>query len=160
MNPGVSTTVTTLAWTGPFRISDLLAACMDDDHAWPPASKGVYLVSRDDWQDSPSSACHPLYVGGNTGDSQRFCTRIGDLIADLHGLWDGGTGHHSGGQSLLLLVSDEQGPSRQPLHRLGYAHTVVRSVRGGPTRELARHLVGGARNAAQQVEAASLSHPR
>jgi hypothetical protein len=100
VNLGVSMTVTTLAWTGPFRISDLLAACMDDDHAWPPVSKGVYLVSRDDWRDSPSSACHPLYVGGNTGDSQRFCTRIGDLIADLHGLWDGGTGHHSGGQSL------------------------------------------------------------
>lgn len=87
-------------WTGPFRISDLLAACLDDEQPWPPASRGVYVISRAEWQAAPTPACHPLYVGGNTGGSQRFCTRIGDLIADLHGFWDGGTGPHSGGQSL------------------------------------------------------------
>lgn len=89
-----------LVWSGPFRVRALLDACLDDDHPWPPASRGVYVVSRDEWRDVPSPACRPLYFGGNTGDSQRFCTRIGDLIADLHGFWDGGTGHHSGGQSL------------------------------------------------------------
>lgn len=80
------TTMSTLVWTGPFRINALLAASLDDDHPWPPASRGVYVVSRDGWWNAPSPACHPLYFGGNTGDSQRFCTRIGDLIADLHGL--------------------------------------------------------------------------
>lgn len=89
-----------LIWAGPFRVRDLLDACLDDAQPWPPASNGVYVISRDDWQGAPSSACRPLYFGGNTGRSQRFCTRIGDLIADLHGFWDGGTGHHSGGQSL------------------------------------------------------------
>lgn len=42
----------------------------------------------------------PLYVGGCTGRSKRFCTRVGDLIADMFGFFDGGTGHHSGGQTL------------------------------------------------------------
>jgi hypothetical protein len=31
----VGLTVSTLIWTGPFRISDLLAACLDDEHPWP-----------------------------------------------------------------------------------------------------------------------------
>ena len=35
-----------LTWTRPFRIKDLLAACLDDDHPWPPASRGEYIVSR------------------------------------------------------------------------------------------------------------------
>lgn len=100
--------MSTLIWTGPFRISNLLAACLDDDHPWPPASHGVYLVSRDEWSNAPSSTCHPLYLGGNTGNSQRFCTRIGDLIADLHGFWDGGTGHHSGGQSLYKWCKENK----------------------------------------------------
>src|SRR5207302_830702 len=38
-----------------------------------------------------------LYVGGNTGDSDRFITRVGDLIADMLGFWGEQTGHHSGG---------------------------------------------------------------
>lgn len=41
-----------------------------------------------------------LYIGSNTGSSSRFVTRVGDLIADMHGFWGGGTGHHSGGQTL------------------------------------------------------------
>jgi hypothetical protein len=36
--------MSTLIWTGPFRIKDLLAACLDDNHPWPPASRGVYVV--------------------------------------------------------------------------------------------------------------------
>lgn len=90
----------TLSWTGPFMVRALLDGCLDDDHSWPPASHGVYVVSDDAWSSAPRPACRPLYFGGNTGKSQRFCTRIGDLIADVHGFWDGGTGHHSGGQSL------------------------------------------------------------
>ncbi len=39
-------TMSTLAWIGPFRVRDLLAACIDDDHSWPPASRSVYVVSR------------------------------------------------------------------------------------------------------------------
>ena len=98
--PSPSTIPGTLVWTGPFRVSEFLASCLDHGRPWPPASCGVYVISRDEWRDAPSAACHPLYYGGNTGASQRFCTRIGDLIADMHGLYGGGTGHHSGGQSL------------------------------------------------------------
>jgi hypothetical protein len=36
-------------------------------------------------------------VGGNTGGAARFCTRIGDLVADMHGFFGNETGHHSGG---------------------------------------------------------------
>lgn len=89
-----------LVWTGPFRVRDLLDACLDEGQPWPPASQGVYVVSRDPWNLAPSPLCRPLYFGGNTGESQRFCTRIGDLVADMHGFFDGGTGHHSGGQSI------------------------------------------------------------
>jgi len=97
-------------WTGPFRIRDLLASCLDDAQAWPPASKGVYLVSRRRWTDAPSSECLPLYIGGNTGKSERFCTRIGDLIADMHGFWAGGTGHHSGGIKLYNWCAKNKVP--------------------------------------------------
>lgn len=89
-----------LQWNGPFRIRDLLEKCLDDAQPWPPAGQAVYLVSRFHWSGAPSKAALPLYFGANTGASERFCTRIGDLMADLFGFWDGGTGHHSGGQSL------------------------------------------------------------
>lgn len=88
-----------LVWTGPFAVRELLAGCLNDAQPWPPASRGVYVVSRDRWFGAPNTMCGPLYFGGNTGRSMRFCTRIGDLIADLHGFFDT-TGHHSGGQSL------------------------------------------------------------
>ncbi|NVJ27983.1 hypothetical protein HUW62_42935 [Myxococcus sp. AM011] len=97
-----------LVWSGSFQISELLAQCMNDAQPWPPAWRGVYLVSRNAWTGSPNSECHPLYVGSNTGKSQRFCTRIGDLIADLHGFYDGGTGHHSGGQTLWKWCRDNK----------------------------------------------------
>lgn len=89
-----------LKWTGPFRIRDLLASCLDEKQPCPPSRNGVYLISGKSWSGHPDSRCAPLYIGGNTGSSDRFCTRVGDLIADMHGLFDGGTGHHSGGQSL------------------------------------------------------------
>lgn len=41
-----------------------------------------------------------MYVGGNTGNSERFATRVGDLMADMFGFYGGDTGHHSGGQHI------------------------------------------------------------
>lgn len=92
----------TLKWTGPFRVADLLANCLVDDHPWPPESKAVYLVARRPWKGAPGDQCGPLYFGGTTGASERFCTRIGDLIADMHGFYGRRTGHHSGGQKLWV----------------------------------------------------------
>lgn len=66
----------TLSWTGPFRVRDLLGACLDEGHPWLPASRGVYVVSWDEWRNAPSPDCQPLYFGGNTGNSQRFCTLL------------------------------------------------------------------------------------
>lgn len=87
-------------WTGPFKIRCLLENCLERDQPWPPPSEAVYVVSRVKWRTAPGRNCRPLYIGSNTGKSERFCTRIGDLIADMYGLWDGDTGHHSGGQTL------------------------------------------------------------
>lgn len=87
-------------WTGPFTIDRLLDSCLDPSHPWPPPADGVYLVSRKDWNTLPEPQCMPLYVGSNTGKSDRFCTRIGDLLADAFGFFGGETGHSSGGKSL------------------------------------------------------------
>ena len=94
--------LTSLRWTGPFLVRDYLENAINDawKQLWPPAADGVYLVSRHHWAAFPTESAEPLYVGGNTGRSERFCTRVGDLIADVHGFYDGDTGHHSGGQSL------------------------------------------------------------
>jgi len=89
-----------LIWSKPYKISQLLQNCHSEDQDWPPHEKAVYLVTRLGWRTKPSLRSHPLYIGGNTGVSKRFCTRVGDLIADLYGFFDGNTGHHSGGQSL------------------------------------------------------------
>lgn len=89
-----------LAWVGPFSFRHLLEHCLNDDQAWPPPGRAVYLVTQRPWSMAPTRDAGPLYFGANTGESDRFCTRIGDLIADLFGFWDGGTGHHSGGQKL------------------------------------------------------------
>src|SRR5688572_23416864 len=90
-----------LMWTGPYPISDYLENAISDAkewrRRWPPAGGAVYLVSRYAWTGAPTTEAQPLYVGGNTGGSQRFCTRIGDLVADMFGFFDGDTGHHSGG---------------------------------------------------------------
>lgn len=87
-------------WTGPFQIKSLLANCLNDKHPWPPAGNAVYLISRKPWKGTPNRSCGPLYVGGNTGKSERFRTRIGDLLADMHKFFSDETGHHSGGQTL------------------------------------------------------------
>ncbi len=87
-------------WEGPFQLRDLLENSTTENYPWPPADKGVYLVSLESWDTAPTKACIPLYAGGNTGKSDRFCTRIEDLVADMVGFYDGGTGHHSGGQKL------------------------------------------------------------
>lgn len=89
-----------IRWVGPFTIRHLLDHCLDEVQPWPPPDQAVYLVTQRAWSDSPTLESRPLYFGANTGDSNRFCTRIGDLIADLFGFWDGGTGLHSGGQKL------------------------------------------------------------
>ena len=99
-----------LEWTGSFQIKELLARCLEEGQAWPPAADGVYVVSQKVWEGSPTLDCGPLYVGGNTGRSKRFCTRVGDLIADMHGFWDGGTGHHSGGQKLWKWCKKNDNP--------------------------------------------------
>ncbi len=87
-------------WHGGYRISDLLAGCLDDAQDWPPERLGVYLVSRRAWRGAPTTACEPLYVGSTTGRSARFRTRMGDLLIDMFGFYGDTTGHSSGGQSL------------------------------------------------------------
>jgi hypothetical protein len=87
-------------WYGAYRISTLLDACIEDDHEWPPEHLGVYLVSRKPWKGTPTAKCEPLYVGSTTGRAARFCTRVGDLIADMFGFYGSMTGHSSGGQHL------------------------------------------------------------
>jgi hypothetical protein len=67
-------------WTGPFKISDLL-----DREERPPEDLGVYLVSRMPWKGEPEPECIPLYVGGTTGKTPRFPSRVGELIADMTG---------------------------------------------------------------------------
>ena len=92
--------MSTREWVGPFLVQDLLAHSIDDSIPLPPESGSAYLVSRRAWSESPTDGCAPLYVGGNTGRSARFRTRLGDLLADAFGFFGRDTGHHSGGQSL------------------------------------------------------------
>jgi len=66
----------------------------------PDEDAGIYVVTQRQWFDEPTQDAVVLYVGGNTGRSKRFRTRIGDLIADMLGFFGDETGHHSGGQSL------------------------------------------------------------
>jgi hypothetical protein len=87
-------------WVGPFSARQILERCMDKSIPRCPESGSAYLVSRCAWISEPTLRCQPLYVGGNTGSSSRFYTRIGDLLADLFGFFTDETGHHSGGQSL------------------------------------------------------------
>ena len=90
-------------WIGPFQVKDYLANAINSgvwDERWPCVRDAVYLVSEHPWRLRPTDSTHVLYVGSNTGRSSRFVTRIGDLIADIHGSYGGGTGHHSGGQTL------------------------------------------------------------
>jgi hypothetical protein len=90
-------------WVGPFQLRKLLENCMDDRQLWPPESKGVYVVTLRPWKGCPRKGPSVLYVGGNTGKSPRFMTRVGDLVADMLGLWY----HHSGGQWLYNYCEQE-----------------------------------------------------
>jgi len=89
-----------MKWIGPYKTDELLDGMMTDSHPKPPPANSVYVISQRSWQDAPTFECIPLYVGSNTSTSQRFRTRVGDLIADMFGFFTTETGHHSGGQSL------------------------------------------------------------
>jgi hypothetical protein len=89
-----------MRWTGPYRAGDLIHA-KDQRGVLPrDCDAGIYLVSGKKWVGEPSPRCDPLYVGGLTGDSRRFRTRVGDLLIDLFGFYGEETGHSSGGRSL------------------------------------------------------------
>jgi len=112
-----------IIWAGPYRLRDLLDRVpeVDDDGLprsgpkTPPEGNSAYLVTAHDWLGQPSAASTVLYVGGNTGASKRFRTRIGDLVADACGFFGWWTGHHSGGQALFRWCS-EKGVSPLDLH--------------------------------------------
>lgn len=73
---------------GPFLVRDLLAHSIDDSIPLPPESGSAYLVSQKGWSERPTDKCAPLYVGRNTGQSARFRTRRGDLLADPFGFFN------------------------------------------------------------------------
>jgi hypothetical protein len=89
-----------MRWHHPITIQELLNQAVAKTPLLPPDANGVYVISVRRWKGEPTPACEPLYIGGNTGKSARFRTRMGDLIADLFGFYCDDTGHHSGGQSL------------------------------------------------------------
>ena len=89
-----------MGWVGPYTIDQLMDNCLDHGFQDLPESNGVYLISHNTWPGEPTRACVPLYVGSNTGRSARFRTRVGDLFADMFGLFTIETGHSSGGQML------------------------------------------------------------
>jgi hypothetical protein len=97
-----------MSWKGPFHLRQYLDRSIAPDQVWPPEEGGVYLISRAAWQGQPDDAAGVLYVGGNTGVSARFRTRIGDLIADLLGFWGDETGHHSGGIRMWQYCYDNK----------------------------------------------------
>lgn len=87
-------------WIGPFQMTELLGDVVVKALPRPPERGSAYVVTRKEWSGYPTKEAEPLYVGGNSGKSDRFRTRVGDLIADTFGFFGGGTGHHSGGQHL------------------------------------------------------------
>lgn len=95
-------------WIGPFEVQRLLDHCIDGGTPMPPESGSAYVVTQRLWKGSPKADCGVLYVGGNTGRSGRFRTRLGDLLADAFGFFGGGTGHSSGGQSVHAWCRENQ----------------------------------------------------
>lgn len=87
-------------WVGPFQIRKLLETACNPDAVRPPERGSAYLVTRRGWQNVPKPTSSLLYVGGITGKSDRFRTRIGDLLADSFGFYTKSTGHSSGGTSI------------------------------------------------------------
>jgi hypothetical protein len=98
-------------WVGPFRVRALLDSCLDKRDQ-PPNIGSAYLVTKKGWlsRSGPTAKCEPLYVGGITGKSQRFRTRIGDLLADAFGFYNENNriGHHSGGRHLHLWCREHK----------------------------------------------------
>jgi hypothetical protein len=86
-------------WIGPFKIQKILEDAPLPNAVRPPERGSAYLVTQRVWESNPK-ASGVLYVGGITGKSDRFRTRIGDLLADAFGFYGKTTGHSSGGQSL------------------------------------------------------------
>lgn len=103
-----------ISWRGPFRIQTYLDNSISNDpvwqERWPRERDAVYIVSEHEWQQHTDPAAHILYVGGTTGSSSRFVTRIGDLLADLFGFYGVETGHHSGGQTLWKWCNHRRVP--------------------------------------------------
>jgi hypothetical protein len=95
-------------WIGPLKIDELLNQVVATPSVMPPPSNSVYLVSRKHWKNEPDAACEPLYMGGNTSTTERFRTRVGDLIADMFGFYSKETGHSSGGKSLHKYCESEK----------------------------------------------------
>ena|SRR5215831_18393374 len=89
-------------WVGPYRIRKMLEDCLSQSLVKKaPDSNSCYIVTRKPWTGHPSPTSTPLYVGGNTGKSERFRTRLGDLLADMFGFYNSRKiNHHSGGISL------------------------------------------------------------
>lgn len=96
-----------MQWVEPITVDKLLDRVAKDWTEAPPESNGVYVISVKPWKGEPCTACDPLYVGSNTGNSFRFRTRMGDLVADMFGFYGTTTGHHSGGQSLNTFCREE-----------------------------------------------------
>ncbi len=96
-----------MKWVGPFQVLELLNQCLNESFPKPPDSDSVYFVSRQAWHGRPDKGCVPLYVGSNTGQSPRFRTRVGDLIADIFGFF-GEKHHSSGGESLYYYCQEEK----------------------------------------------------
>lgn len=97
-----------MKWIGPFRIDRLLDGMLYDHFSKPPDSDSVYLISIKSWTNKPTPDCVPIYVGSNTSTSQRFRTRIGDILADMFGFFTDATGHHSGGQSIYKFCRERK----------------------------------------------------
>jgi hypothetical protein len=96
-------------WVGPVQIRRLLDSCLDGKTVLvPPEVGSAYLVTRHAWQLAPGAESRPLYVGGITGKSDRFRTRIGDVMADAFGFYTAKTGHSSGGQSIHRWCLENQ----------------------------------------------------
>jgi hypothetical protein len=87
-------------WVGPFQIRELLEATTLPDPIRPPEQGSAYLVTQRIWRGDPTPTSGPLYVGGITGKSDRFRTRVGDLLADSFGFYGKTNGHSSGGTSI------------------------------------------------------------
>jgi len=97
-----------MKWIGSFSIKQVLSKSIDSSFVKPPESGSVYLVSAKSWQGMPDVNSFPLYVGSNTGKSNRFRTRVGDLLADMFGFFGTETNHHTGGQSLYNYCVEQR----------------------------------------------------